>query len=50
MKPHWDRFRKLIEEYQNGKCTLQFRDGLPYKIDNIEGRAENIDLTKDEEK
>ena len=50
MKPHWQRFFKLISEYQNGKCTLQFRDGLPYKIDNIEGRAENIDLTKEEEK
>ena len=46
-KPHWERFKKKIREYSNGRCSFDFQDGLPVLIIEIEGKSKNIDLTKD---
>ena len=46
-KPHWDRLIKLMGIYCNGKVVIDFQNGLPIRIVEIEGKDRNIDLTKD---
>jgi len=47
-KPHWDRLKKELIKKGNGKVILYFQDALPIKIEEIEGKERDIDLTKDE--
>lgn len=45
-KPHWERLRELLKQYENGELTLKFQDGLPVLVLEIRGEKNNIDLTK----
>ena len=46
LKPHWDRLVRKLKEYGNGKVVIEFQDGLPVKIREIEGKDRDIDLTQ----
>ena len=47
LKSHWQRLIELIEQYRNGEVTLVFQDGLPIRVRKIEGKNEDVDLTKE---
>lgn len=45
-KLHWDRLKQELAKKCNGKVILYFQDALPIKIEEIEGKERDIDLTK----
>ena len=47
LKPHWRRLIREVEQMQNGSCTLDFQNGLPVGIREIEGKKRDVDLTKE---
>lgn len=49
-KIHWIRLKAEFEKFGNGKALVFFQDGLPVRIPEIEGKKEQIDLTKELEK
>ena len=45
-KIHWQRLKEFIEHFKNGRVVLDFQDGLPVKIREIEGKDRDLDLTQ----
>ena len=44
--PQWQYLMKLVEQFQHCEVIFKAQDGLPVFIVKIEGKREQIDLTK----